>query len=178
MDKTEKCIKENLIYKGKILSLYRDEVKVPSGNISYREIVRHNGGVCALAVHNNEIYFVKQYRYAYKMELLELPAGKMEENETKEESIRRELREEIGFISKDLKYIGYMYPSPGYTDEVIHLFSSLDNDITDTNFDPDEFLDIIHLPIKKAYEMLDNNEIVDAKSVILLQKLRKVLLDD
>ena len=57
MDKTEKCIKENLIYKGKILSLFRDEVKVPSGNISYREIVRHNGGVCALAVHNNEIYF-------------------------------------------------------------------------------------------------------------------------
>ena len=178
MDKTEKCIKENLIYDGKILSLYKDEVLTPNDITTYREIVRHKGGVCCLAVKDDYIYFVKQFRYAYNKEILELPAGKLEKDENPKDAIIRELKEEIGFIPNCLEYYGYIYPSVGYTDEVIHLFYSSSNTVTSQETEPDEFLDIIKIKINDAYKMLDNNEIVDAKTVVLLSKLRKVLLKD
>ena len=92
--------------------------------------------------------------------------------------MKRELREEIGFISKSLEYMGYMYPSVGYTDEVIHLFYSSENEVTSTARDIDEFMDIIKIKIEDSYKMLDNNEFEDAKTIILLSKLRKVLLKD
>ena len=178
MDKQEKCIKSNLIYSGKILSLYKDEIITPNNITTYREIVRHKGGVCCLSIKDGYIYFVKQYRYAYSKEILELPAGKLEENEDPIDAIKRELREEIGFISNNIEYMGYMYPSVGYTDEVIHLFYSSSNDLTDVDRDIDEFIDIVEIKIEDCYRMLDNNEFEDAKTIILLSKLRNVLLKD
>ncbi|MBR4236802.1 NUDIX hydrolase [bacterium] len=178
MDKKEKCIKSNLIYDGKILSLYKDEIITPNNITTYREIVRHKGGVCCLSIKDGYIYFVKQYRYAYSKEILELPAGKLEDNENPIDAMKRELKEEIGFISKSLEYMGYMYPSVGYTDEIIHLFYSSENEVTSTARDIDEFMDIIKIKIEDSYRMLDNNEFEDAKTIILLSKLRKVLLKD
>ncbi|MBP5342750.1 NUDIX hydrolase [bacterium] len=178
MNKKEKLIKKNLIYEGKILSLYNDEIETPIGKKSYREIVRHSKGVACLALMDGYIYFVKQYRYAYDKEILELPAGKVEEDENIFNAIKRELKEEIGFISNHMEYLGYIYPSVGYTDEIIHLFFSSDNVISTTDRDEDEFIDIIKIKIKDAYSMLDNNEFEDAKTIILLSKLRKVLMKD
>ena len=81
MDKKEKTIKSNLIYDGRIIKVYNDEVKCPNNNISNREIVKHLGGVCILGIIDNKVIIEKQYRYAFDEILYELPAGKLEKNE-------------------------------------------------------------------------------------------------
>jgi len=177
MDKTEKCLKENKIFEGRVVTLFNDDVITPKGNKTNREYISHPGGVCCLAIYDNLIYFEKQFRYPYHKEILELPAGKLEKTDTDVfEAMRRELKEEIGFVSEDLEYLGYMYPSVGCSNEVIHLFFSPINKIGSTDPDEDEVIEVIKLSPKEAYELLDKGDIHDAKTVILLEKLRKVLL--
>ena len=174
----EKTKKENLVFDGRLLKFYNDEVELENGNISNREYVKHPGGVCCLALKNGKIYFEKQFRYPYKKEILELPAGKLELNEKPIDAMKRELKEEIGFVPKNLEYVGEMYPSVGYTNEIIYLFFSPLNDVTDNKLDDDEFLEAFPIDIKEAYSMLDNNEIHDAKTIILMLKLRKRIFDE
>jgi len=176
MDKTEVTKKENLIFDGRVCKLYCDDIICPNGNPSKREYIKHPGGVCCLAIKDGYIYFEKQFRYPYHKEILELPAGKLEKGEDPFEAMKRELIEEIGFKSNNLKEVGYMYPSVGYTNEIIRLYYSSDNELTNTHPDEDEFIEIVKLTPKEAYELLDNNEIHDAKTMILLEKLRKELL--
>ena len=176
MDKSEKTLKENLVYKGKIIDLYSDTVMCPKGNKSIREYVHHPGGVCILAVKDGYIYFEKQFRYPYREEILELPAGKLEKDEDPVDAAKRELKEEIGFLSHSLEYITKFYPSVGYTDEILYLYYSESNDEGDTEWDTDELIDIEKVKIEDAYRMLDNNEILDSKTIILLEKMRSRLL--
>ena len=176
MDKKEKTLKENLVFDGKIIKVYCDDVLCPNGNEAKREYLKHNGGACILPVLDGCICFEKQYRYAYKNELLELPAGKLEIGELPIDAVRRELKEEIGLESKEIIEMGYMYPSCGYSAEIIYLFYSPENYLSKTNPDEDEIIDLVKIPIKEAYSMLDNNLIHDAKTVILLEKCRKYLL--
>ncbi len=176
MNKEEKTLKENLIYDGRIIKVYNDEVLCPNGNKAHREYIKHNGGVCILALKDGYIYFEKQFRYPYHEEVLELPAGKLELNEDPLEAAKRELKEEIGFTSLNMEYIGYFYPSVGYTNEIIRLYFSSENELGDTNPDEDELIEIVKLSVKEAYEMLDRGEIADAKTVILLSKLKERLL--
>jgi len=176
MNKDELTIKENLIFNGRVLKFYNDEVRCPNGNISNREYVKHPGGACILAVKDGYIYFEKQYRYPYHKEIFELPAGKIENNENPLETAKRELEEEIGLLSNNIEFIDFMYPSCGYTNEIIYLYFSSDNDNTKTNWDKDELIETNLVKIEDAYKMLDNNEIHDAKTIILMEKLRKRLL--
>lgn len=175
----EKTSSRNYIYKGKILNLRCDDVYFENGEKAKREIVEHRGGVCILPLtKNNEILFVKQYRYAYEKEILELPAGKLEINELPDEAIIREMNEEIGGYDAKIIKIGEMYPSPGYTNEIIYLYYT-DDFKTDyiQNLDHDEFLDIVNIDYKKAYEMFDNGEIVDAKTAVLLARARNYVMN-
>ena len=176
MDKTEKTLKENLIFKGRILTLYDDDVECPNGHHAKREYIHHNGGVCILPYHNGLIYFVRQFRYPYHKELLELPAGKIDGDENKDHAIKRELKEEVGLIDNNIEYIGYFYPSVGYTDEVLYLYFSENSIEGEISPDEDEFLDIVKLTPLEAYDLLDKGEIVDGKTIILLEKLRNRLL--
>ena len=171
----EKTKKENLVFDGRVIKLYNDEVYLDNGDTSKREYVSHRGGVCCLAIHNGLIYFEKQYRYAVRKDIFELPAGKLEIGEEPKEAMIRELKEELGFISNNMEYIDFMYPSVGYTNEKIYLFFSSDNTQSTQSLDKDECLSIHPLSIKEAYKMLDNNEIHDAKTVYLMLKLRKRL---
>ena len=170
MDKQEKTVKSNLIFGGKVVSLYVDDVKCPNGNISKREIVRHNGGVCVLAIVDNKVIIEKQYRYAYNEELYELPAGKLEKNENAYEAGLRELEEETGYKAERLIDYGVMYPTCGYSDEIIYLYVAEGLSKTNRHLDEDEVIDVEYIELEKIKEMINDGTIKDAKTIILISK--------
>lgn len=170
MDKKEKTVQSKLIYDGKVINVYEDVVKCPNGNIVKREIVKHHGGVCILAVIDEKIVLEKQYRYAYDEVLYELPAGKLEKGEDPKEAGIRELEEETGYKADDLISYGYMYPTCGYSNEIIYLYKATGLSKTKRHLDEDEFIDVVYIEKEKVKEMLLTNQIVDAKSVCLLSK--------
>ena len=170
MKKEEKTIKSNLVFDGKVLHVYNDEIALEDGRKSTREIIHHYGGVCVLALVDGKIPLVKQFRYAYKKEMFELPAGKLEKGEDSYTAGIRELEEETGLKTELLVDFGFMYPSPGYTDEIIHLYFT--NKVTKTkmHLDFDENIDVYYFSLDEILEMIANNEINDAKTVFLVLK--------
>ena len=172
----EKIINKNYLYQGKIINLRKDLVELPNKKTAYREIIEHNGGVCALAVKGNHIYLVRQYRLAYDEELLELPAGKIEKGGNPDETIIRELKEEIGAIVHSITKVGVMYPTPGYTNEIIHLYYTDDFSIETNSLDEDEFLDVEIMKPQQVFALIDHGEIKDAKTLILLLYFKDKLL--
>ena len=176
MKKDEKTIKSNVVYKGKILDLNCDDVLLPNGNKSIREVIHHNGGVCILAEVDGKIPLVKQFRYAYGKEMFELPAGKLEKGENSYEAGIRELEEETGLKAESLESLGYMYPSCGYTNEIIYLYKA--NNVTKTkmHLDDDENIDVYCFTLDEIIEMIMKNEINDAKTICLVLKYYKKLI--
>ncbi len=177
MGYSEKELKEEQvsrrdIFSGHIFRVHVDQVRLPDGAASSREIVDHNGGVCVAAVNGKgEIALVRQFRYAYGRVITELPAGKLEKSEDPDDAIRRELREEIGAYGENWHSMGRLYPSPGYVNEVIHLYScDICGDIGDQRLDEDEFLNVEFVPLEKAAEMVLCGEIEDSKSQVLILK--------
>ena len=156
----EKKVKSEIIYDGKIIKVYKDQVECPNKRLATREIVRHHGGVGILAVVDDCILLVKQFRYAYNKDTLEIPAGKLE------------LGEEAGYSCKSMELINEIYPTTGYCDEVIHLYEAkglfkVENPLEG---DEDEFIDVISMPIDEAYKKIMNNEIHDSKTIIAIMK--------
>lgn len=170
MDFKEKQIKSELVYNGKVVKLFVDEVKCPNNNISKREIVKHNGGVCILAIIENKVILEKQYRYAYDEILYELPAGKLEENEDSYEAGLRELEEETGYKAEKLISYGQMYPTCGYSNEIIYLYVAEDICKTNRHLDEDEFIDVEFVELEKVVEMINKGVIKDAKTICLISK--------
>ncbi len=166
----EKELKSQVIYDGKILKLTRDEVECENGLHAYREVVHHHGGVCVLAVKENQIILVKQFRYPNRIETLEIPAGKLEKDEEPKICAFRELEEETNYRAKDMKRIMKVLPSPGYTSEWLYLYEAIDfQEVNDSlDGDEDEFIDIVHMDIEEAYQKVLNGTIVDAKTVIAI----------
>lgn len=160
------------IYNGKVIKLRVDKVNIEGKNIeANREIITHNGGCCALIkTKENKIIFVKQFRYAYNEFTLELPAGKCEIGEKPIETITREVEEEVGIIPNKIYEMGKMYPSPGYTNEIIYLYYIDDYKLSKTHFDEDEDLDTVEYDIDHVMELINDGKIVDAKTLILIYK--------
>ena len=115
----EKKVESQVIYNGKIITVYKDKVECPNKKIATREIVRHHGGVGILIVVDDCIVLVKQFRYAYNKDTLEIPAGKLEKGEEVSLAGKRELEEETGYSCKDMRLINEIYPTTGYCDEII-----------------------------------------------------------
>lgn len=162
----EETISSKKIFEGKILDLEVTEVKLPNKKTASREIVRHNGAVAIIAVHKDNIILVKQFRKAVDQELLEIPAGKLEKDELPVQCAERELEEETGYRSKKISKLGWFFSSPGFSDEVIHLFLAEDLIKTSTNYDEDEFIDIIEIPLSKVNNKILDGEIIDSKTII------------
>ena len=119
----ETTLNSKNIFSGRFIKLRLDEVILPNGRKSTREIVEHPGAIAVVAVNgDNDIFMVRQYRKPIEKELLEIPAGKLEKGESKEMCAKRELMEETGYYPHDIKYITSFYSSPGFSNEIIYLF--------------------------------------------------------
>lgn len=144
---------------------------MPSGKIATREVVQHPGGVGIVAVtEEDEIILVRQYRKAIDAAIYEIPAGKLDPGEEPRTCGLRELSEETGMTAETFEYMGFIYPSPGFTDEVTHVYLAKGLAQGADHPDEDEFLDIEKMPFEKAYDMVMNGEINDAKSVFGILK--------
>lgn len=173
MELTEKTVSSQSIYDGKILRLRRDEVLLPNGHRSLREVVDHPGGVCVLAIDSQgRALLVRQFRYPYGQVLTELPAGKLEYGEDPDAAARRELREETGAAAGDFRSLGELYPSPGYCGEIIRMYLARDLSFADARPDEDEFLDVERVPFSQLVEQVLSGEIRDAKTIAAVLKAR------
>ena len=168
MDFNEKTVKENYLYKGKILNLRKDEVILPDGKPAVREIVEHSGGSAILCVRDGKVLLVKQFRYPYKKVIYEIPAGKVNAGETPEQTALRELKEEGGIIAEKAEKLFDVYPSPGYTEEIIRIYKAEGLTQGEVKLDDDEFLSGEWFDLSTVKKMVDNNEIKDAKTLIAL----------
>ncbi|MBQ8295519.1 MAG: NUDIX hydrolase [Clostridia bacterium] len=169
MDYTEKTIKKNYVYEGKILKLRCDDAMLPNGAPCTREIIEHSGGACVLYVEDEKALFVKQYRYAYGESIYEIPAGKLEMGEDPAKAAARELEEEAGVRADSLDLLYVMYPTPGYTNEKIYIYHAKTGAKVSAHLDEDEFLDVEYIPLATVKEMLKQGAIKDGKTIIALQ---------
>lgn len=171
MKLTEKTLSSKSVFDGRILHITLDEIELPNGKKSKREVVNHPGGVTVAALdEDNNLLFVRQFRYPYKEVVLELPAGKLEKGSTPLENGKRELMEETGAEGYSYISLGQLYPSPGYTSEIIHLYACKVKSQGSSNPDDGEFLNVEKIPLDKAVEMVLNNQIPDAKTQVAVLK--------
>lgn len=168
MKLVEKTVRKHYIYEGKIINVRCDEAELPDGKPCKREIVEHSGGAAVLCEYEGKIAFVRQYRYAYGEELLEIPAGKLEKGEDPMRAAMRELSEETGFKAERLELLTVLYPSPGYTNEKIYLYAAHGVKRGTRHLDEGEFLDVEMIPAQDALEMTRSGALQDAKSVTAL----------
>lgn len=167
----EKTVSSKEIFDGKIIRVCHDDVILENGEKAKREVVYHNGGVCILPLcENGDVLFVRQFRYPYKEEVLELPAGKLEKGENPLECGKRELLEEVGATAGKITSLGKLYPSPGYCGEIISMFLAEDLSFSEQHLDSDEFLDVERIPLEKALEMVMQNQIPDSKTQTAILK--------
>lgn len=171
MDLTEKVIDVQPIYQGKILDLDREVVELPDGKRSFREVIRHSGAVCVLAITSeNKMVLVKQWRTAIGGSTLEIPAGRLEPNEAPLKTAVRELNEEIRLIPNKIELVNTYYNSPGYSDEKMYFYYATDLAPVEQELprDAGEFLEIIEMTLDEAKTAVEKGEIVDGKTILAI----------
>lgn len=166
MDHTEKELHSELIFDGHVLHLYRDDILLPNGQTGFREYCKHIGAVCIVPITDEgEVICVKQYRYAHRKTVLEIPAGKLDApDEDPAAAALRELREETGAICGRLTYLGPLYTTPALIDEVIHMYLAEQLTFGETDFDEDEFIEIERIPLDALVASICRGEVPDAKT--------------
>jgi ADP-ribose pyrophosphatase len=155
------------VYDGKVLSVDVDEVVEPGGVRATREVVRHRGSVAALPVNEDgSVVLVRQYRYAVDESLWELPAGRLDADETPEAGIQRELREEIGQRAGHLEKIAFFYTTPGFCDEAMHLFRATGLGPDKAAGDEDERIEIGVFTLDQAGAMIASGALREGKTLV------------
>ena len=167
----EKKIKSEEIYSGKVIHVTKDTVECENGNISYREAVYHNGGVCIGLRDGDYFFMVRQYRYVPNETLLEFPAGKIEKGEEPDKAILRECEEETGYTCKNIKKLGHIIPTCGYSSERIYLYYGEVDEKIGQNFDFDEYMEIEKYTIEEIKKMIKDNVITDSKTICLVERM-------
>ena len=176
MELTEKTLSSEKIFDGHILHIRRDTVELPDGSQSFREVVDHPGGVCVLALDDqNQALLVSQYRYPYQRVVREVPAGKLEYGEDPWAAALRELKEETGAVPGEFRSLGELYPSPGYCGEIIRMYLARDLRFGETHLDEDEFLNLERIPFGTLVEQVLSGEIKDAKTIAAALKAKLLL---
>ena len=163
----EKTIQSEVKFAGRIISLQVDEVELPNGKTSNREIVKHPGAVAVIAVtKDKKIVLVEQFRKALERSIIEIPAGKIEIGEAPEKTALRELEEETGYTTGNLQYIQSFATSPGFADEIIHLYfaENIKKLEQPVGLDEDEFVELLYVTISEMEEMVKKQQIYDAKT--------------
>jgi ADP-ribose pyrophosphatase len=168
-------IERRPVHRGRVVDLGMDTVRFPDGSTGELEMIRHSGASAVLPVLSDpagpdpQIVLVRQYRYAADGWLYEVPAGRPNRpGEPWEECARRELREETGLEAGELRPLTSILTTPGFTDERIHLFVATDLTAGATEFDADEFMSTVTMPMSQALRMVKEGEITDAKTICAL----------
>ncbi len=175
MELRETPLSAHYAYEGKIINLRVDEAQIPNGSIALREVVEHPGGVGVLALTDEgEVLLVRQFRYPYAEITFEIPAGKRDRGEDPLQTGKRELAEETGATANCFTPLGVLYPSPGYCDEVIHLYLATDLHFADMHPDEDEFLSVERMPLTTLVERVMAGDVPDAKTQIAALKAWKL----
>lgn len=173
----EKPVSEQCIYEGKIVRLMDISVELSNGKVSKREVVRHPGGSAVVAFNDKgQIALVRQFRIAMGRFMLELPAGKLDKGEDPLAAAKRELAEETGLQATNWEKLGEYISSPGFCDEVIHLYQAMGESAGDQHLDEDEMVDVLWISFDEAVHSVVRGEITDGKSIcgILLAKQKKL----
>ncbi|HEB65974.1 MAG TPA: NUDIX hydrolase [Chloroflexi bacterium] len=160
-------LKSDIIYRGRVFTLRKDEVRLPDGNTTSLDILEHNGGIAMIPLDaKGNIWFVRQYRQAAGQVLLEIPAGTLETTETPEENVHRELQEEIGMDARRVDLVGACFLAPGYSSEYMRIFLARDLFPASLQGDEDEFLEVVKVPFTEALEMIPQGAFQDAKTIL------------
>ncbi len=167
----ETQLSSELLYDGKIIRVERDIVQLEDGSEATREVVRHPGGVCVLALTDQEeALIVRQFRYPYREVTVEIPAGKLEYGEDPETCGKRELLEECGCTADSFTYLGKLYPTPAYNTEIIRFYLATGLHFGQQALDEQEFLDVERIPFEELLDAVLRDEIPDAKTQTAILK--------
>lgn len=175
-DLTERTLESTVHYEGTILKLRKDQVQMPNGRLTVREVVEHSDSVCMVPLDDDgNVLLVRQYRKPTESALLELPAGGIEEGETPEQAAMRELQEEVSHVAGSLKPLAGFWLAPGWCDEYMYAFLATDLRPSDLEQDYDEIVETRRVPLAQTLDLIGNGEICDAKSIAaLLQAIQLV----
>lgn len=171
----EKTVSKDKIFSGKVIDLFVEEVELPTGKMSKREIVKHPGAVGIIPITSeNKVVLVRQFRKPLERVIVEIPAGKLEKDEEPLVCAKRELEEETGYISDQFTYLTSFYTSPGFADEIIHLYvaENLQKKENPAEMDEDEFVDVLELTLEEAVDYMKEKKIYDAKTAYAIQYLQ------
>ncbi|NLM56565.1 MAG: NUDIX hydrolase [Clostridiales bacterium] len=172
MELCEKTIERDYVFKGKVINVRRDTAQLPNGKLANREVVEHTGGVTIAALtDDDELLFVRQFRYPIGEVLMELPAGKLNVGEDPLAAAARELLEETGAVARNFYDLGWIYTSPGYTTERLYLYAADGLTFKGQHLDEDEFLDVLRVPLTEAVRHSATGGYGDAKTDIAILRL-------
>lgn len=179
MELWEKTVESEVKYEGVIVRVRMDRAELPNGRLAPREVVEHPGGVAVLPLTDEgKVLCVRQFRYPFGQVLLEVPAGKLEWQEEHRGAALRELKEEVGAVPERLDYLGKIYPSPGYSAEVLHLYLARGLTRGEACPDEDEFLNIEELPLEELVAQVMAGELPDAKTVAAVMMTQQLLREE
>jgi ADP-ribose pyrophosphatase len=165
----ETVLASERVYEGRILNLRVDEIRTPTGVEALREIVE-NGSAVAMVVLDDQqrVVLVRQYRHAVRSLVIEVPAGKLDGDEDPLEGAQRELREETGLRAGRMERLGSFYPAPAWSTEFVYLYLATDLTLGPAHPEDDEAIELLHVPLAEAIEMIHSGEITDGKTMAAL----------
>lgn len=166
---TEKTLESAVVFSGNLLTVCCDTVELPNGKQAGREFIKHPGAVAVVPVTSDgKIVLVRQFRYPIGKAILEVPAGKLDKGENPDDCVKRELEEETGYIATRIQKLSSIYTTPGFTDEIIHLYLADGLSLAKQCPDEDEFLDVEIYSKDEIKKMIADGTITDGKSLLAL----------
>ena len=162
----EETLSSREIYSGRILKLRIDDVRLPNGHQTKREIVEHSNAVAIIAIDNDDnVLLVKQFRKPVEKELLEIPAGCIEAGEEADDTVHREMREETGYRPQRIERLGGFYSTPGFCTEYLHLYLATDLVADKLHAEDTDDIELVRVPLSRIYKLISSGTICDAKSI-------------